>query len=147
MGTIILTATGLFSRLIGFYYRIYLTKLFGEEGMGIYQLLSPVLALSFSLTAAGYQTAISKFVAEHTAGNKCSMFRPMLVGLSISLPLSLLCNAVIFFFAEFIGTYLLLEARTVSMLRILSFSIPLGAVHSCINGYFYGKKKTAVPAL
>ena len=55
-GTIILTATGLITRVIGFFYRIYLSRLFGEEGMGIYQLLSPALSLSFSLTAAGYQT-------------------------------------------------------------------------------------------
>ncbi len=146
IGTMILTITGFVTRIIGFYYRIYLTRLFGEEGMGIYQLLNPVLSLSFSLTAAGYQTAISKFVAEHTAGNRRSMFRPMLVGLSISLPLSLLCNGIVFFWAEFIGNNLLLEPRTVSMLRILSFSIPLSAVHSCINGYFYGIKKAAVPA-
>ena len=59
MGTVILTATGLITRVIGFFYRIYLSRQFGEEGMGIYQLLSPVLALSFSLTAAGFQTAIS----------------------------------------------------------------------------------------
>ena len=51
-GTIILTATGLITRVIGFFYRIYLSRLFGEEGMGIYQLLSPALSLSFSLTAA-----------------------------------------------------------------------------------------------
>lgn len=146
MGTMVLTITGFITRIIGFYYRIYLTRLFGEEGMGIYQLLNPVLALSFSLTAAGYQTAISKFVAERSAGQSRSLFQPMLVGLSISLPLSLLCNAVIFYLADFIGTYLLLEPRTVSMLRILSFSIPLSAVHSCINGYFYGKKKTSLPA-
>ena len=38
-GTIILTATGLITRVIGFFYRIYLSRLFGEEGMGIYQLL------------------------------------------------------------------------------------------------------------
>ena len=62
-GTMILTATGLITRVIGFFYRIYLSRLFGEEGMGIYQLLSPALSLSFSLTAAGYQTAISKYVA------------------------------------------------------------------------------------
>ncbi len=147
VGTLILTATGLISRIIGFYYRIYLTRLFGEEGMGIYQLLSPVLALSFSLTAAGYQTAISKFVAERSAKEHTSLFRPVLVGLSISLPLSLLCTAFIFIFAEFIGSNLLMEPRTVPMLRILSFSIPLAAIHACINGYFYGKKKTAVPAL
>ena len=38
-GTIILTLTGVVSRVIGFFYRIYLARLFGEEGMGIYQLL------------------------------------------------------------------------------------------------------------
>ena len=31
-GTIILTATGLITRVIGFFYRIYLSRLFGEEG-------------------------------------------------------------------------------------------------------------------
>lgn len=146
MGTIILTITGLISRIMGFYYRIYLTRLFGEEGMGIYQLLNPVLALAFSITAAGYQTAISKLVAEKHAGESDNPFRPVLVGLSISLPLSLACNGVLFGLADFIGNILLSEPRTVPMIRILSFSIPLCAVHSCINGYFYGKKKTAVPA-
>lgn len=146
IGTIILTVTGFISRIIGFFYRIYLSRLFGEEGMGIYQLLSPVLALSFSLSAAAYQTAISKFVAERTAKRQGRVFHPMLVGLSISLPLSLLCNAVIFLMADFIGVKLLLEPRTVSMLRILSFSIPFSAVHSCINGYFYGVKKAGLPA-
>ncbi len=145
-GTLILTTTGFISRIIGFFYRIYLSRLFGEEGMGIYQLLSPVLALSFSVCAAAYQTAISKLVAEASAHQKHSPFVPLLAGLSISLPLSLICTGVVFSLADYIGTYLLLEVRTVSMLRILSFSIPLSAVHSCINGYFYGMKKTGFPA-
>ena len=68
-GTLILTVTGLISRTIGFFYRINLSRLFGEEGMGIYQLLGPILALSFSLTAAGLQTAISKYVASETSTN------------------------------------------------------------------------------
>lgn len=147
IGTLILTATGLISRIIGFFYRIYLSRLFGEEGMGIYQLLSPVLSLSFSLTAAGYQTAISKIVAEQAARKGHSSFRPMLVGLTISLPLSLLCNAVIYCLSDYISVRLLLEPRTASMLRILSFSIPFSAIHACINGYFYGKKKAGIPAL
>ena len=73
-GTIILTATGLITRVIGFFYRIYLSRLFGEEGMGIYQLLSPALSLSFSLTAAGYQTAISKYVAADSAKRPSGVF-------------------------------------------------------------------------
>lgn len=145
-GTIILTLTGLVSRIIGFFYRIYLSRLFGEEGMGIYQLLNPVLALSFSLTAAAYQTSISKFVAEQSARRKHASYQPMLVGLTITLPLSLVCTGIVFSLADFIGTHILQEPRTVSMLRILAFSIPLAAVHACINGYFYGIKKAGVPA-
>ncbi len=146
IGTIILTGTGLITRLIGFVYRIYLSRLFGEEGMGLYQLLSPVLSLSFSLTAAGYQTAISKLVAEQSASERTPSLRPLRAGLAVSLPLSLACNAALFFFADFIAVSLLREPRTAPMLRTLSFSVPLSAVHSCINGYFYGIKKAGIPA-
>lgn len=145
VGTIILTATGLISRLIGFFYRIYLSRLFGEEGMGIYQLLSPVLSIAFSLTAAGYQTAISKMVAESTALRHPSL-KPVAAGLSISLPLSLLCTLVVYNGAEYIAVNLLQESRTISMIKILAFSIPFSSVHACINGYFYGIKKAGSPA-
>lgn len=146
MGAFILTATGMITRLIGFFYRIGLSRMFGEEGMGIYQLLGPVLSLSFSLTAAGYQTAISKLVAEQAATQKRPSLRPLVLGLSISLPLSLACCAALYFFADFISVNLLREPRTCAMLRILSFSVPMSAVHSCINGYFYGIKKAGIPA-
>lgn len=147
-GTIILTLTGLVSRLIGFFYRIYLSRLFGEEGMGVYQLLSPVLALTFSLTAAGLQTAISKYVAEKASSrNHRDSFRILLSGLFVSLVLSFLCMSITMRFSEVIASRFLLEPRTASMLRIIALSIPLGAVHSCINGYFYGLRKTALPAV
>ena len=146
-GTMILTLTGLVTRIIGFFYRIYLSRLFGEEGMGIYQLLSPALSLSFSLTAAGYQTSISKFVAAGTARQHSNDLKIVSAGAAITLPLSLATNAVLFLAAGPIGTFLLKEPRTISMLRILSFSVPFAALHACINGYFYGKKKASVPAL
>lgn len=148
MGTAILTITGLVTRIIGFFYRIYLSRLFGEEGMGIYQLLSPVLALSFSLTAAGFQTAISKFVAAQ-AGRENTAFpsrRPMIMGLLLTVPLSLICTAALYLKSDYIAASLLQEPRTASMIRILAPSIPLSAIHACINGYFYGIKKAGVPA-
>lgn len=148
MGTAILTITGLITRIIGFFYRIYLSRLFGEEGMGIYQLLSPVLALSFSLTAAGFQTAISKFVAAQ-AGRENTAFpsrRPMVMGLLLTIPLSLACTAILFLKSDYIAVSLLQEPRTADMIRILAPSVPLSAIHACINGYFYGIKKAGVPA-
>ncbi len=146
IGTLILTITGFVSRIIGFFYRIYLSRLFGEEGMGIYQLLSPVLALSFALTAGAYQTTISKMVAEKAACRDKEVLHPMFTGLTLSLPLSLLTTSVVYLCADPIGTLLLKEPRTVPMLRILAFSFPFSAIHACINGYFYGVKKAGIPA-
>ena len=148
IGTAILTITGLLSRFIGFFYRIFLSKVFGAEGMGIYQLISPVLALSFSLTVSGMQTAISKYVAsETTTHDYKASFRTLWTGFLLSMALSFGCMAYIYRYSDWIAVSFLLEARTAPLLRIISLSIPMATVHSCINGYFYGIKKTTIPAL
>ena len=147
-GTIILTITGFASRFIGFFYRIFLSRVFGAEGMGLYQLTSPVLALTFSITVSGIQTAISKFVAsETTTHDYKSSFRTLFVGFIIAMTLSVGCTAYIYLFADMIAGKLLFEPRTAPLLRIISLSIPMATVHSCINGYFYGIRKTSVPSL
>ncbi len=147
-GAIILTATGFVSRFIGFFYRIFLSRVFGAEGMGIYQLTSPVLALTFSLTVSGMQTAISKFVAnETTTHDYRSSFRTLFTGFLISMLLSVSCSVYIYAFSDRIAQNMLFEPRTAPLLRIISLSIPMATVHSCINGYFYGIRKTAVPSL
>lgn len=146
-GTVILTLTGLVSRFIGFFYRIFLSNVFGAEGMGLYQLISPVLALSFSLTVSGLQTAISKYVASETSTRDYkSSFRTLWVGFLLAMALSAICTLGIYVYAEPIAENLLLEARTAPLLRIIALSIPMASVHSCINGYFYGIRKTGIPA-
>ncbi len=146
-GTVILTAAGLTSRLIGFFYRAFLSQTFGEEGMGIYQLLSPVMALSFSLTAAGIQTAVSKFTAsETTTHDYRSSLRILCAGLLLSMPLSAACAWLLYRHAQFIALTFLLEERTAPLLRVFALSIPFCALHSLVNGYFYGVKRAGIPA-
>lgn len=114
--------------------------------MGIYQLISPVIAFTVSLSMAGYQTAISKCVAEESGKPSPHPLRPLLAGLSISLPLSCLCALVVNRCSDFLAVSFLQEPRTAILLRIYAYSLPLSAVHSCISGYFYGRKKAGVPA-
>lgn len=144
----ILTTTGIISRIIGFFYRIFLSQNIGEEGMGIYQLLAPVMALSFSLTAAGIQTSISKHIAAYEAkGQHRSSVAVLLCGLFLSVFLSLAMGMILFQYSGPISVYLLLEERCAPLVRIYAISLPFAAVHSCINGYYYGLKKTAVPSV
>lgn len=147
-GTVILTLTGLLSRFIGFFYRIFLSNAFGAEGMGIYQLISPILALSFALTVSGIQTAISKYVASETGTRDyAASFRTLWAGFVMAMVLSIACALYIYLYADTIAATFLLERRTAPLLRIIALSIPMATVHSCINGYFYGIRKTAIPAV
>lgn len=148
IGTMILTLTGLISRIIGFFYRIFLSRLFGEEGMGIYQLIAPILALSFSVTVAGIQTAVSKYVAsETTTHDHKSSIRILLTAFTISTALSLGCGGFVYQNADWLAVNVLLESRCAPLLRIIALSFPFSAVHCIINGYFYGIKETKIPAV
>lgn len=146
-GTAVLTLASLITRLIGFFYRMFLSSNFGEEGMGIYQLTSPVLALSYAFCISGFQTAISKYVAakegleQHRSANYT-----LFLGLIFSLFLSIPCTILIYINADWIGEILLSEIRTAPLIRIIALSIPLSCIHSCLNGYFLGRKKAAVSA-
>ena len=66
-GTLLLTATGLFSQVVGFLYRIALSRLIGAETMGLYQLVMPVYSVLLSLTAVGLTVAVSTLSAKHYA--------------------------------------------------------------------------------
>lgn len=146
-GTILLTAAGMLSRLIGFFYRIFLSNAFGAEAIGIYQLIGPVLALSFSITVAGLQSAISKYVAEQTVSGSKQPQHVLCTGILIALFLSISCSFLIYRYSDLLAVSFLHEKRCAPLLRIIVFALPLASLHSCFNGYFYGLKQTSVPAI
>lgn len=147
-GTLLLTIAGVLTRMIGFFYRIFLSRTIGAEGLGIYQLISPVMALGFAITAAGIQTSISKFVSMEVGKRNPAGARMYLsIGLVLSLILSLFTSLFIYHYASFISTCWLGDARCTVLLKVLSFSFVPSCIHACINGYYYGLKKTAIPSV
>lgn len=146
-GTLLLTLTGVITRIIGFFYRIFLSHHIGEEGMGIYQLLAPVMALSFSLTCAGIQTSISKYAASYIAQKQeKSALRILLTGFVLSFSLSVVTTMFLYENAQWIAYALLTESRCAPLVRIYALSLPFACLHSCINGYYYGMKKALLPS-
>lgn len=146
-GTLLLTAAGFLSRILGFFYRIFLSNQIGAEGMGIYQLIFPVYGLCNAICTAPVQTSISRYTAyEYSARSKKGLRRTLLAGLLLSVSLSALLGILIYSFAPQIAVLFLKEARCALLLQIMALSLPVGAVHSSINGYYYGIQKADVPA-
>ena len=141
-GTLILTAAGFLSRILGFFYRIWLSEHLGSELLGIYQMIFPISGVCYTIYASGIQTAISKITAERKAS--VSVF---FHGLTLSLFLSLLLSFCLYEGAPFLAARFLFEERTIIPLRLLSFMFPFGAVSACCNGYYYGKNNSKYPAI
>lgn len=148
MGTLLLSASGLFCRGLGFIYRIFMSRNFGEEAMGIFQLTTPVIMLSYSLGSSGFQTAISRFTASCLAEKKAKLANTFLLsGIFFSLIISISYSIVTYSMADIISQKILHEPRCEPLLKIISYTIPLSALHNCFNGYYYGKKDTKIPSL
>ncbi len=152
-GTLLMTAAGVLSRIIGFFYRIFLSRTIGAEALGIYQLIGPVFSLCFALTASSIQTSISKFVGDAIGGCEDSLCGEkkarayLVLGLVLSCGLSVLTGIFMYFNADRIAMRFLGEARCAPLLVLLTYSLLPCCIHACINGYYYGRKNAFVPSL
>ena len=146
-GTLLLTAAGLISRIMGFFYRIFLANTIGAEGMGIYQLIFPIYSVCFSLCASGIETAVSKLTAaRHALGKPEEASGILRTALCLTLTLSIGCSVFIYNHALFLSEVFLKEPRCEELLKILAVTIPFGTTQSCICGYYFGIHQAAVPS-
>ena len=66
-GTLILTVAGIVVKVIGSLNWIFLSRVLGGEGIGIYQMAFPLYLLALSISSAGIPVAISIITAEKIA--------------------------------------------------------------------------------
>lgn len=142
-GTFILTFAGFLTRIMGFFYRILLSRVFSPEELGLYQLIFPVYLLCFSISSGGIQTALSKCTASyHACNKKDKALSTLKIALSISLLTSIFLIIVIQSHASYISSAILGDERCESLLMLIIYGLPFAAFHSCICGYYLGQKNT-----
>lgn len=140
-GTLILTLSGFLTKIIGFIYRIFLSHTIGAQGMGIYQLIFPVQALCFALTVGGIQTAISRLVAAKAALEEEQSSRDIfLISTFLSIFTAILVSFFLYRHASWFALHILLEESCTPLLKIMALSLPMGAFHACVNGYYFARK-------
>lgn len=146
-GTLSLTAVGVFTRVIGFLFRVFLSKTVGEEGMGIYQLTVPVIGICMSASALSLQTALSRMIARCSTRTDRQDSYLLRAALAASLILSGFFILVLFPSSDWISLHILKEKRCSGLLRMLLLSLPFSCIHTCICGYYYGCSCTKSPAV
>ena len=147
-GTFILTFVGILSRFMGFFFRMFTSHIFGEENVGLYQLIFPVYLFCLSLSTAGIEAAISRTVAQKASRGKYIEAQSILyTGLFFSVLFSIIQMLLLQKYALWIAIHWMGDARCADLLLLVTYALPAAAIHTCISGYSYGLQKTSVPAL
>ena len=148
-GTLLLTITGFATRILGFFYRIYLADMLGAHYLGIYQLIFPVYAICFTIYGAGIQTALSQVIAseKNQNNNTCSVMKIFRTGTAIALLLAFGLQFFMWWKAEWIALHFVMEPALTPYLRIMAVFFPFCCLSACINGYYYGIQDAKIPAI
>ncbi len=139
-GALILTVAGIVVKLIGSVNRIFLSRLLGGEGIGLYQMAYPIYLLALSISSAGIPVAISIMVAEKAAlqdfkGAK-RVFR---ISLSVLTVTGLVFSVLLYFGAGWlIENQYVRDPRAYYAIAALAPAIFFVTILSSYRGYFQG---------
>lgn len=139
-GAAVLMAANLLVKVIGLAFKVPLTYLIGEEGMGHFADAYTIYTWLFVLATAGLPVAVSKMVSESTAlGKTREVGRTLRVSLLFLLCLGALGSAVLFFFAEPLS-HLIGNPMAAMGIRAVAPAMLFVSLMSAFRGFFQGKQ-------
>lgn len=136
----ILAFTSILVRVIGLIYRIPMTNILGDEGIGYYDYAFEVYNMAFIISSYGMPMAVSKLVAARSAKREYrNAFRSFLCALTLAALLGGALSLFVYFGAGFLATLLFANPSVQIPLRILAPTIFICAVMGVMRGFFQGK--------
>ena len=147
-GTFVLVSAGFITKILGFIYRIALSRIIGDEGMGLFQMAFPILSFTIVITTAGLPVAISKLVSEAEARQQEEKIKSILIiSIFIVIITSTIVTGGVLIAAPWIAQMLLTDERAIYTLLGIAPIIPIIAVSSIFRGYFQGRQNMSPYAL
>lgn len=136
---VILASAGVITRMIGIAYRIPLTYIIGDEGMGFYGYAFEVYSIALLLSSYSLPLAVSKLVSARVArGERRNAIRVFLCALLFACVSGLFVSLVVGFGAGGIATYLMATPFSRYALRVLAPGLFVVAIMGVVRGYFQG---------
>ncbi len=148
LSTLILFISNLIVRILGFLYKIFLSRIMGDVRLGIYHMIFNFLMICIALTTTGIPTALSCLVAKENAlQDKKDVNIFFISTLYITFFISLFVSLVISFNSTYLSFRLLHDDSLNLFILSICPAIVIITISNVLRGYFYGIKKVMVPAI
>lgn len=140
LNTTVLTLSGFLMRTIAVSFNVYLTNRIGSAGIGLFQLIMSVYALSVTFASAGIRLGATRLVTDSLCKKEASAEKIVKLCVKYSLFTGCAVAGALFVLSGFISEKWIMDERAEYSLKILALSLPPVAVSAALNGYFTARK-------
>ena len=135
----ILAAAGLIVRLIGLLYKIPMTRILGDEGIGYYNTAYEIYNIGLILSSYSLPLAVSKLIAKKEQEDKPGdADRVFDCGIAVGVFSGGLMTALLVFGANWIASRIFNSPGSALPLQVMAPTILVFAVMGVFRGYFQG---------
>lgn len=136
----LITIFSVITRVLGFVFRIYLSRNLSPASLGVYQVATSVFGIFCCVVSSGLPLVISRKTAEYgVMGDKKAEYKTVTAGLIIGLVLSVICSLLIFIFKGLFVKFLK-DSSVYFLLLLLCPAIIFSSVYSTFRGNLWGHK-------
>lgn len=138
-GALILSIAGLMAKVLSAFFRVPLTALIGDKGLGYYGLAYPIYTLFSAIAIVGIPSTIAKLVAEkRVQGKDAEAHQIFTHTFRLMLMVGSIMSAVVFLGAPWLVKILNWEKGTIYSLWGLGLSPLFVCIMGVYRGYFQG---------
>lgn len=135
--SIILVIGGIFTKILGLFIKIILTRKIGTMGMGLYSMIMPSFMLLLSISGMGLSSALNVLIATNKYNNKSLITTALL----FSLTADFIIFIILFLFGHGITNILLKDARLYYPLLSIAFVLPFISISNIFRSYYFSKER------
>lgn len=133
------TIFSIITRLLGFVFRIYLSRKLTALGLGLYQMASSILGIFMTLISSGIPLTTAKLVSKYEVNSELKKRNQVVTSaLILALIVATFSSALIFALKQFWGI-ILTDKKAVKILLILVPSIVFSAIYAVFRGALWGQ--------
>lgn len=136
------------TRIIGFTYDVFLSKLLGAEAMGLFQIAMSTIMTFLIITSSGIPTSITKLVAEQNSKRNADGIESIYkTSIWLNLSLSIGLGIIFLLFSRFIAIKILKNENMLLGVYLLFPALIILSLSIVLKSYFYGMKNVVTPGI
>lgn len=138
-GAAILTTAGMIAKVMGFGYRIILTRIIGSEGMGLYQLAYPIYTTLLVISRSGIPVSLAKLISGRIAvDERKAAFNIFKIGRKMSFVIGIFFSIFLALLAKPIVKIFQWDPRAYYPVLAISPAIFFVSIMATYRGFFQG---------